>query len=331
MTTFGDGVFQYGGAAIGSGMLPVMGQTAIGGASKALFVHGALGADGNPGTVKDPLKTLTAAYGLCTDGAGDTVYILNDGSTSATVRDVALVWAKDNCHIVGLCSPAINNRSRISTVSASTDVDAYTPYLTLSASGCIVKNVSWFQGNSENGKASVGILVSGSRNYFENVSVITGAHANQGDEASYNVQVTGGENVFESCYIGQDTAARGGAVSANVRFGTGSLEESTRNIFRNCTFPMYADDTDPFFILAPSTADVQRWNLFDGCSFINTGTSTLAGGVSWAADAGGYCFLKDCSFYGCTDVTAATNSIVLISGSVIGTTTDASLYGACTV
>ena len=330
MTTFGDLVYQLGGQPVGAGFIPSTGLTASGG-SKAIFVHGSLGTAGGQGSYKDPVKTLTQAYALMTDGSGDTAYILNDGSTGATVRDVALVWAKDNCHIVGLCAPAINNRARISTVSGSTDVDAYTPYLTMSASGCIVSNVSWFQGNSENGKASVGHLVSGSRNFFNRVSVITGAHANQGDEASYNVQVTGGENIYQDSYIGQDTAARGGAVSANVRFGAGSLEEATRNVFKNCIFPMWADDTDPFFILAPSTADVQRWNLFDGCSFINTGTGTLAGGVSWAADAGGYCFLKDSSFYGCTDVTAATNSLVLASGNVIGTTTDALLYGAITV
>lgn len=318
MTTFKDGLFQYGGSAVGSGMLPVMGFTGTSGASKALFVHGSLGSDGNPGTVKDPLKTLTAAYGLCTDGAGDTVYILNDGSTAATVRDVALDWAKDNCHIIGLGAPSINQRARISTVSGSTDVDAYTPYLTLSASGCVVSNVSWFQGNSEDGVASVGIKVSGSRNYLSNVSVITGAHANQGDEAgTYNVQVTGSENVFEKCYIGQDTAARSNVANANVRFGAGGQEQATRNIFRQCVFPCFADGAAPVFILAPTAFDTQRWNLFDGCVFINTGTSTMTAGVSWS-DTTGKLFLKDCAFYGCTDVTAADSSYVFAYGYAMG-------------
>jgi hypothetical protein len=310
MTTHGDAIYKHGGVPLGGGMLPVMGYK-----SRAFFVHGSSGVDGgNRGTSpKKPLKTLTAAYGKCASGRGDVVYILNDGTTGATVRDVALDWAKNNTHIVGLCAPAINNRARISTISASTDVDAYTPYLTLSAAGCIIKNVSWFQGNSENGKASVGMLVSGLRNYIENVSVITGAHINQGDETSVNVQITGEENVFQSCYIGQDTAARSNVASANVRFGTGSAEEATRNIFRDCTFPMYADGAGPLFINAPSTADVQRWNLFERCNFLNTGTSTTTAGVVWAADCGGLLFLKDCAFYGTTDVTAADNALVLQS------------------
>jgi len=314
MTTFGDMVFHLGGQPLGAGTLPVTGITASG-AGKAFFVHGSLGNNGNSGLKPtEPLKTLTAAYALCTDGAGDVVYIMNDGGTGATVRDVALTWAKDNCHIVGLGAPAINQRVRIAPATTVTDVDAYTPYLTLSASGCIVHNVSWFQGNSEDGKASVGIKVSGSRNYLSNLSVITGAHANQGDEASYNVQLTGSENVFEKCYIGQDTAARGNnAASANVRFGSGASDQASRNVFRDCIFPMFADDTEPVFILCPTAFDTGRWQLFENCTFVNTGTSTLDAGVSWS-NTTGICLLKDCAFYGITNVTAADNAYVQMYG-----------------
>jgi len=315
MTTVKDGLFQYGGSAVGSGMLPVMGQTGTSGASKSFFVHGANGSDGNPGTVKAPLKTITAAYGLCTSGAGDTVYVLNDGSTTATVRDVALTWAKNNTHLVGLGAPAINNRARISTVSGSTDVDAYTPYLTLSGSGCIISNVSWFQGNSEDAKASVGVKVTGSRNYFSRNSIITGAHANQADEASYQLQVTGSENVFEDCYIGQDTASAGNnAAYANLRFGSGANDEATRNVFRRCIFPMFADDTEPCFVRVVAVADVQRWNLFENCTFINTGTSTLDAAIVVVGSVTGKLFFQNCAFYGMTDVTAADSSDVLLYG-----------------
>lgn len=321
MTTFGDQVFQFGGVAVGGGMLPVMGYGA-----KSFFIHGSSGADGNSGlSPKEPLKTLTAAYALMEDGRGDVAYILNDGSTGATVRDVALVWAKDNCHIVGLGAPAINQRVRISTVSASTDVDAYTPYLTLSASGCIIKNVSWFQGNSEDSVASVGHLVSGSRNYYENVSIITGAAAHQGDEVCYNLQITGSENVFNNCYIGQDTASRSNFASANVRFGSGASDEATRNIFRDCVFPMFADGAAPIFVTAPTAFDTSRWNLMERCNFINTGTSTLTAGISWS-DTTGQLFVKDCAFYGVTNVTAADNTYVQLYGISAASVVDVGLY-----
>lgn len=313
MTTFGDGVYQYGGMPVGSGSLPVTGLTASGN-GKAFFIHGSLGNDGNSGSAKAPLKTLTGAYALMTDGAGDVAYILNDGGTGASVRDVAVAWAKDNCHIVGLGAPAINQRCRIAPPTTSAvDVDAYTPYLTLSASGCIIQNVSWSQGQSEDAKPSVGILVSGSRNYINNVSVLNAQHANQGDEAATtNVTVTGSENVFDRCYIGSDTAAKS-AANTNVLFGAGGAEEATRNIFRDCVFTMFADAATPYFISAPTAFDTQRWNLFDGCSFINTGTSTIAAAVNWA-DTTGKLFLKDCAFFGMTDVTAADNAYVYMYG-----------------
>jgi len=321
MTTFGDGVFQYGGSAVGSGMLPQMGTN-----GKSFFVHGSLGLDANSGrSPGDAVKTLTQAYALCTDGAGDVVYILNDGSSSASVRDVALVWAKDNCHIVGLGAPAINQRARIAPPTTSAvDIDAYTPYLTLSASGCIISNVSWFQGQSEN-KASVGLYVSGSRNYISNVSVITGASASTAAQAAtYQLQVTGSENVFDKCYIGQDTINRTGA-NANVRFGAGSAELASRNVFRECIFPLYASGATTLFVTATTADDAARWNLFDRCTFLNTSATTMTGGIVWAAGSG-LCFLKDCAMYGATDWTAADSSVVLYQGATPGTPVDAGQF-----
>lgn len=333
MTTVKDGLFQYGGIPVGTGMIPVTGIASDGTSSpRAFFIHGYLGNDGNTGlTPKSPLKTLTAAYALCEDGRGDTVYILNDGTSTASVRDVALTWAKDNCHIVGLCAPTIvNQRARIAPPTTdTTDVDAYTPYLTLSASGCVIANVSWFQGNSEDSKASVGIKVTGSRNYFSNVGIITGAATNQGDEVCYNLQMEGSENTFDGCYIGQDTAARSNFASANVAFI--DTKECSRNVFRDCIFPMWADGAGPLFVTVTGLTGIQRWNLFDRCNFFNTGTSTITQGVNVPGSTTGRLFFKDCAFFGCTDVTAATNTLVLLSGNAIGTGTDNSLYGAVTV
>ena len=326
MTTFGDGVYQYGGIPVGGGMLPI---TGFGG--KAFFVHGSSGLDGNNGlSPKAPVKTLTQAYALCEDGRGDTVYILNDGGTGATVRDVALVWAKDNCHIVGLGAPAINQRVRIAPPTASAvDIDAYTPYLTLSASGCIISNVSWFQGQSEN-KASIGIKVSGSRNYFNNVSIITGASQSTADQAlTYQLQVTGSENVFEKCWIGQNTVERGNVASSNVAFGSGATDYAERNVFRDCIFPAKCDGAAPTYICAKANNDVGTFNIFDNCNFINTGSSAMTQGVLWTATSG-YLFLKDCAFYGLTDITTGNVAYVKFSGSALGSANDSGMYGTAT-
>ena len=315
LTAFPHGISSFGSPM--GGILPVMGgRIAATGDAKVFFVDPANGSDGNLGESPDrALDTVTAAYNKTVDKRGDVIYLLNDGNTSGSARESGgITWSNDNTHLVGLCAPAINQRSRITPTSGSTDVDAFTPFLTVSGNGNIFMNISLVQGNSEDGKASVGISCTGLRNYFSDVSVLTGQHANQGDEVSYNVQITGEENVFEKCYIGTDTIARGNnAASANVRFGSGATDQATRNIFRGCFFPMFADDTEPIFIAAPTTNDTMRWNLFDGCNFINTGSSTIAAAVSWA-DTSGKCFIKDSAFYGMTDVTAADSSQVFLYG-----------------
>lgn len=318
MTTFGDQVYQHGGVPLGGSMLPVMAKGA-----KAFFVDPVNGTSAGAGTLEDPLTTVSGAYALCTDKAGDVIYVLNDGNSSGSVRETAaLVWAKDNTHLVGLCAPALNQRSRITPTSGTTDVDAFTPFLTVSGHGNIFQNISLVQGNSEDGKASIGITCSGNRNYFNRVSVLTGQHANQGDEASMSISMTGEENLFEDCVIGTDTVARGGAVSANVDFSG----QAARNVWRNCIFPMFADDTDPVFILSSSVSDTDRFNLFDGCNFLNTGSSSLVAGVSYAANSGGYLFLKDCAFFGMDDVTAADHSYVVMNGPTMSAPVDVGHY-----
>ena len=320
MTNFKDAVFQYGGVPVGSGMLPIMG-----GVGKSYFVDPALGGDGNSGKRPDQaLKTVTAAYNKTVDKQGDVVYLLNDGNTSGSAREAAgITWSNDNTHLIGLCAPSVNQRARITPTSGSTDVDAFTPMITLSGIGCVFSNISIVQGNSEDGKASVGILLSGERNYLHNVSILTGQHANQGDEISYALQISGSENVIEKCYIGTDTIARGNnAASANIRFGAGASEQATRNIIRDCVLPMYADDTEPLFVTYTTSFDVQRWNLMERCTFVNTGTSTIDAAISWPSLTAGVLLVKDCSFFGMTDITAADNSDVLLGGPVGAAGTD---------
>lgn len=324
MSTFPDGLFQYGGAPVGlSGFFPAIRKDA-----KVYFVDPANGNDNNSGLKPDEaLDTVEAAYNKTVDKQGDIVFLLGDGSTTGTARDNAIVWSNSNTHLIGVTAPTPNQRARIAPPTTdAADVDAYTPYITLSGSGCVFANFSIFQGNTEDSKSSVGILVSGSRNYLNNVSVLNGAATNQGDEACYNIQVTGQENVFETCYIGMDTAARGNnAVSANVRFGNDTAEEACRNIFRNCVFPCFADDTEPTFIYTKTDFDATRWNLFSGCTFVNTGTSTLDAGVKWS-DTTGRLLLQNCGFIGVTDVTAADSTYVYVLGPTPGTPVDAGLF-----
>lgn len=297
--------------------------------AKIYFVDPANGNDSNSGLKpEEAMDTVAAAYAKTVDKQGDIVFLLGDGSTTGTSRDSEFTWANSNTHLIGVTAPTPNQRARIAPASTVTDVDAYTPYITVSGSGNVFANFSLFQGNSEDSKSSIGIELTGNQNYFHNVSVITGAHANQGDEASVSVRVRGDENVFNHCYLGGDTWARGGTAGACVvQFGDGSsADEAQRNIFEDCTLTMWADATDPFFVYVSGLTDIQRWNLFRRCNFLNTGTSTLTAGVNVPGSATGRLFFDYCSFFGCTDVTAADSTYVYMSGPATGVTVEVGMY-----
>lgn len=320
------GVTSFGIPIFGNG-IPWTGSSA-----SYFFVDPANGSDSNPGT--DPahaFDTINAAYAKCTSGKGDTVILLGDGATTGTARDTAITWAKNNTHLIGMSAPTmVGKRSRIAPASGVTDVDAYTPYITLSATGCILANISIFQGNSEDGKASVGLYVSGNRNYIYNVDVQTGAHANQGDENTYNLQLTGDENTFERCVFGVDSVpwtGDTGKYPANIRLGSGAADEVQKNVFKSCICQMYADNARCFFVYVQDTmlTDIQKWNLWENCYFFNYGT-TLTGGVNVPGSSTGYLLFANCGFYGCTDVTAADNVLVQMLGPTPGTPVDCGMF-----
>jgi hypothetical protein len=321
MTTFPDGLFQYGGAPVGLPYFPALRKGA-----KVFFVDPAIGSDTASGLKPEAaLDTVAAAFAKTTDKAGDIVILLGDGSTTGTARDEAIVWDHSNTHLIGVTAPGLNKRARIAPPSTATDVDAYTPYITLSGSGCIFANFSLFQGNSEDSKASVGILLSGSQNYLYGVDILNGAHANQGDEVCYNLTITGSENVIERCFIGTDSYSRGNnAASANINFG------GARNVVKDCILSMYADDTEPVFVYAAASCG-DRWHLMERCVCVNTSpvltaATTIDAGVSWSNTAGCMLLLKDTGFYGCTDVTAADATKVVVFAPTPGTPVDAGLF-----
>lgn len=325
MSVFPDMLYHLGGAPVGLGnYFPALRKDA-----KVYFVDPANGSDYNDGLRPDSaMDTIAAAYAKTVDKQGDIVFLLGDGSTTGTAMDAEFTWSNSNTHLIGITAPGINKRARIAPASGVTDVDGYTPYITVSGSGNVFANFSLFQGNSEDSKSSIGIELTGNQNFFHNVDVITGAHANQGDEASVSVRVRGDENVFSHCYIGGDTWARGGTAGACcVQFGDGSsADEAQRNIFEDCSFTMWADGAEPVFVYVSGLTDIQRWNLFRRCDFINTGTSTLTAGVSVVGSATGRLFFNNCGFFGCTDVTAADSTYVYMCGPASGVAVEVGMY-----
>lgn len=260
--------------------------------SKVFVVDYVNGNDSNSGLQWElPLKTVEAAYAKCTAFKNDTVLLVGNGTSN--VATAALVWAKDFTHLIGLSSGGPEPRSRI---KPAADL-ATTPFVTWSASGCIVKNVSFWHETSA-AAGLVNVLVSGGRNLFESCQFAGGVSTNNANGAR-SLKVGGANasgNVFRNCWIGCDTVA---AVAGNyaLEFVTGAMH----SIFEDCTFALTAGATTTVHVYASAAASVGRLNQFKRCLFINEDPATVQAsvfGLAAALNPSSRIVLLDCWQYG---------------------------------
>ena len=230
MTTFGDQVFQYGGT-------PVNGFMTTG---KVWFVKPNSGSDSNKGNKpSQALKTLTKAQSLATADKGDVVYMVTESDSASSTTDYqssVLTWAKDGVHLIGIgARPFMGQRSRVSNLSTAA---TFTNLFTLSADGCYVAGLEFFQGSmATNAAAShYAVQVSGIRNRVENCQISGVGHADLDDAGSRSLYVTGRENYFNECYIGLDTIIRATA-TAEIE-----VTNVARTIFDRCMVNSWTDN-----------------------------------------------------------------------------------------
>ncbi len=233
------------------------------------WVDPANGNDSNDGSAPDKAVALLAtAYGRCTSGKHDVVLLL--GSATANSPTAAITWAKNFTHLIGVTNPlpGMGQRCRVVNTAAN---DLATLF-TLSAYGCIVRNVQFFDGKD---KAEDGacVLVSGARNYFENVFVAGMGHATPAGRAgSYSLKVSGEENAFRDCTIGLDTINR---TAANSEL----IVSAERNRFEHCDIRSYSETAGKFLVKIDNSGGDLRETIFDDCLFYNY-TQNWATGIT---------------------------------------------------
>ncbi len=91
------------------------------------------------------------------------------------------------------------------------------------------------------------------------------------------------------------------AANATVEF----TAATTRNVFRNCLFPLMTSAATPLGILGTGAGCMDRFQLFDNCSFVNAikSTSTVMTVLASLTNAapGGLLLFKQCILLGITD------------------------------
>lgn len=295
--------------------VPIHGSGGMMTQGSSYFVMPGSGSGDNDGTSTDtPEATLAGALALCTADQNDVVYMFaEDNSASGTTdyQSSTLTWNKDLTHIVGVnCGNKIGARSRVAFISTYATASNL---FTLSANACRIENIHFYAGVADTNPTGC-MLVSGSRNYIKNCHIAGIGNANNDIANAFSLHVTGDENYFEDCVIGLDTIGRGSAANSEIRFTGGA----TRNVFRNCLILTYADAATHQFILKAS-AGIDRFALFDNCIFINpidsaATTMTEAISVTAGGSPNGSIILKDCAFFGATDIENAASGEVLVLG-----------------
>jgi len=233
---------------------------------RAFFVDAANGSDSNPGTdISCPLKSVATAYGKCTSGKNDVVYMIP--SATADLWTAKVDWSKTYTHLIGLHPGHMNNRCRI---YCSTATASMTPLLTVSGQGCIIANIMISQEGSHATYHAVPLKVTGDRTYYENVHTRNIGALAVVDDSHRSLEVGDCDDVtFKGCQFGETSYDAATATSYVIEF-TGT--DSGKYLFEDCMILGAGSANASFFKQA---ANVGGFTLFKRCLFHNSTISTL--------------------------------------------------------
>jgi hypothetical protein len=286
-------------AIMGAGALPYT-------QGKKYFVDPVNGSDNPAGGGKDPahaFKTLAAAEDACVSGRNDTVYFL--ASTSGDTQTAVLSWDKSYTHLIGVCATAAeSHRARIFSPNSATA--GYSPMVSFSGQGCIIKNMA-FKQQSYHADSHHCAQVTGGRNYFENVHFAGMLHATPAGDTNGGSLFLGGaeENLFKNCVIGQDTIQ---STAANAQLRIDDYGRNNRNKFDGCLFYTNASAATTWVLIDAESVGGYLW--FKDCTFLNKGT-TMTVGMTVGANTGGIVLLDNILYYGATNFLVANAAVIV--------------------
>ena len=220
--------------------------------------NGTTGASGK--SLDTAVDDLAEAYGKCTSGAGDVIYVISQGTTTAgctTYLTSALTWSKHGITVIGVAAPTQYCRARIST---QTDL---AKLLSVTGDNNSFYNLHFFQAGDD--AADLGCVeVTGNRNYFENCHIAGGGHATPAAETTmYSLKLNGAEEArFVGCTIGTDTIIRA-AANADIMIDGGCA----RCEFIDCRIESYSETAGHGAINTVDAAAITRNLLFKNCVF----------------------------------------------------------------
>lgn len=304
MSTFPDGLYQWGGVPVSSGQIPVT-------YGNYYFVDYDNGADGNSGTKMDKAKkTLAAAYALTTSNNNDVIVLSANSEHTLTAK---LTVSNNRVHFVGLDTGGryYGQRARV-TLGTTTTI---TSTMRVTGVGCTFRNIK-FSNASNQGTQSFCVEDGGEYALFENCEFYKSDDMDK--TACAELLANGDSSLYKHCTFGSlTTATSSGDINRPVvlfdrEIITGKVARD--NMFVDCLFWRKAGHVNNIFIEATAADDAERMVLFKGCTFVANILGEAMVNVVESALTNAHMMFIDCHAVNCGSwATSATNAGVYVS------------------
>lgn len=292
--------------------------TQLGGTT--FYVDPKIGAAGNDGlSPQTAFANIKTAYDACTSGAGDVIYLISRGTTTAECTSylaAALDWTKWGISVIGVCAPTrFGQRARVSTAAVNL---AY--LIDVQGSNNSFYNISFYNGGTT---GAGGVIVTGDRNYFENVHFVGGNGMTVPTVNDYSLRLSNAvECTFVNCVVGTDTFDKGNIAGQQLIIsGDASTGGTSRVRFEHCEFlAKTSAGTTCGLIKLASTDAMTRTIIFDNCFFhmYRDGAITAEVNVFIGSDPdNGFIIFKDCMAHGFEDWAPATTARVYVASGAV--------------
>lgn len=255
MSTFGDQIYQHGGAPVG---WPV----SIGDKPdlKVLFVNPDIGSDSNPGTkISKPLNSIAKAYDLARSNANDIIVLSADSSHAVDTGGLAIT--KNRINFVGADWPGrhIQQGAKITSASSS-DSAAYVIKNTGTRNSFVgVKIIQ----ESTDTAALYGVQEGGEGTLYDRVSIVFGVADNLDGADAFEIVAGSDSGTYLNCTFGNDTLVTSGARAVMMLDAVNGSQEFKSNILRNCLWQISSSSATANFIRVADTSAVKFTNVFD--------------------------------------------------------------------
>lgn len=200
----------------------------------------------------------------------------NTAGSTTDYQATTLDWSKDLVHLIGVggVSP-LSQRAR---VAFSSTYDTASNLFTLSADGCLIKNIAFFAGVAGTNPTGC-VQITGDRSRIVDCHIAGIGHANNDIADAYSLYLNGvEETLFERCFIGLNTIDAGTGANSEIL-----MANTVKNVTFDSTliYRRIEHATNHPLVKVAAATSLDEFIIFrNGCGFLSTATNNAYSNAS---------------------------------------------------